>query len=132
MHAPHISENAWWIIAVVTTVLFLAVWLPMMPTSRSKIQVAVIPAFGVVFLTTLGKLRGHDLGDLLAMYSTVPLAFTLGVIGRREDMRIAVKQGEDPLGTSASKAAPANKRLTVQLSSAITVSFLLFAWLTWG
>ena len=30
------------------------------------------------------------------------------------------------------KAAPANKRLTVQLSSAITVSFLLFAWLTWG
>ncbi|MFH8409068.1 hypothetical protein ACH4FX_30405 [Streptomyces sp. NPDC018019] len=132
LHAPHISENVWWIIAVVTTVLFLAVWLPMMPTSRSRNQVALIPLVGIVFLSVLGKLRGHDLKELLSIYSTVALAFILGVIGRRADMRIAVKQGEDPLGTSASKAAPANKRLTVQLSAGFVVAFVLWAWLNWG
>ncbi|MGW1379011.1 hypothetical protein ACWD6P_32745 [Streptomyces sp. NPDC002446] len=80
----------------------------------------------------LGKLRGHSLTELLSMYSTGLLALTLGVLGRREDMRVAVKQGEDPLGTSASKAAEATKRLTVQLLTAITAAFVLWAWLTWG
>ncbi|MFD7666794.1 hypothetical protein [Streptomyces sp. NPDC059788] len=132
MHPPHISENVWWIIAISTTVLFLAVWLPMMPTSRSRTQIAVIPLFGIVFLTTLGALRGHNVVQLLSIYSTVALALILGTIGRRADWRIAVQQGEDPLGTSASKAAPANKRLTVQISAAFFVSFALWAWLSWG
>ncbi|MEV0368902.1 hypothetical protein AB0I10_03610 [Streptomyces sp. NPDC050636] len=132
MHAPHISESVWWIIAVITTVLFLVVWLPMMPTPRSRNQIALVPLVGIGFLTALGKLRGHGLGELLAIYSTVVLALILGAIGRRADMRIAVQQGEDPLGTSASKAAPANKRLTVQLSAAFAVAFALWAWLTWS
>ncbi|WP_206506692.1 hypothetical protein [Streptomyces chrestomyceticus] len=132
MHAPHIPENVWWIIAVGTTVLFLAVWLPMMPTSRSKTQIAMIPLVGIIFLTVLGKLRGHDLTKLLSIYSTVSVGMILGVIGRRADMLIAVKQGEDPLGTPASKAAPANKRLTVQLSAGFVVAFALWAWLNWG
>ncbi|MEU7177998.1 hypothetical protein ACWIG3_11555 [Streptomyces celluloflavus] len=132
MHAPHISANIWWITAIITTILFLAVWLPMMPTPRSRYQIALIPLAGIVFLPALGNLRGHDIGELLSIYSTVVLAMILGVIGRRADMRVAVKQGEDPLGTSVSKVAPANKRLTVQLSVAFVAAFALWAWLTWG
>ncbi|GCD32384.1 hypothetical protein OEIGOIKO_00096 [Streptomyces chrestomyceticus JCM 4735] len=132
MYAPHFSENVWWVIAIVLTVLFLAVWLPMLPTPGSRYQVAAIPLVGVVFLMSMGKLRGHDIEQLLSMYSTGLLAFTIGVIGRRADLRIAVKQGEDPMGTPGSKAGPANKRLTVQMSVGIIVAFTLWAWLNWG
>ncbi|MEV0265848.1 hypothetical protein AB0I49_31570 [Streptomyces sp. NPDC050617] len=132
MHAPHISENVWWIITVVTTALFFAIWLPILPTSKSRTQISLIPLLGVSFLSTLGKLRGHDLGTLLAIYSTVVLGLALGAIGRRADVRVAVRQGEDPLGTPAAKAEPANRRLTIQMSVAFLASFALWAWLTWG
>ncbi len=132
MHAPHISENVWWVITVAVTVLFLAVWLPILPSAKSRNQVSLIPLLGVAFLSTMGKLRGHDLTTLLSMYSTGVLAFALGAIGRRADVRVAVRQGEDPLGTPTSKSDPANRRLTIQFSVSIAVSFALWIWLQYG
>ncbi|MEU7041464.1 hypothetical protein AB0A77_10430 [Streptomyces varsoviensis] len=110
----------------------LAVWLPILPSAKSRNQVALIPLMGVLFLSTMGKLRGHDLTTLLSIYSTVVLAFTLGAVGRKEDVRVAVRQGEDPLGTPTSKSDPANRRLTIQISISIAVAFALWAWLKYG
>ncbi|MFE7121854.1 hypothetical protein ACFU99_41130 [Streptomyces sp. NPDC057654] len=132
LHAPHISENVWWVITVVTTALFLAVWLPILPSAKARSKVSLVPLLGVCFLSTMGKLRGHDLTTLLSIYSTVVLAFTLGAVGRRADVRIAVRQGEDPLGTPASQSEPATRRLTIQYLASLAVSFALYAWLKWG
>ncbi|MEV0277642.1 hypothetical protein AB0I22_14860 [Streptomyces sp. NPDC050610] len=132
MHAPHISENVWWIIAVIMTALLLAAWLPILPNAKSRSQFSAIPLLGVLFLSTMAKLRGHDLTTLLSTYSTVLLAFTISAIGRRADIRVAVRQGEDPLGTPASESEPATRRITIQILSACAVSFALWTWLKYG
>ncbi len=129
LHPPQISVGVWWIIAAIVTAIFLAVCVPLMPTRKYKIRIACAPLLGVVFLAAAASLRGHDMGRVLSIYSTVMIAFPVGIIGRGKELKEAAAQEQRALG---GYSEPPPLKLTVQLSSAIVGACMVWVWLSWG
>ncbi|MFH8343945.1 hypothetical protein [Streptomyces sp. NPDC018045] len=125
MHPPQISTGTWWIIAVIMTAMFLAVCVPLMPTRKHKINIACVPLLGVGFLTAAANLRGHDVNQVLAIYSTVMFALPLGVVGRGKDIKKAAEEQKKAIG---GQQPPAPFKLTAQLLAATVVGLVLFGW----
>ncbi|MFI9236556.1 hypothetical protein [Streptomyces sp. NPDC053079] len=126
LHPPHISIDAWWIIAAIATALLLAVCVPVMPTRDHKVKMACVPLLGVVILWVAAELRGHDLETVLLMYSTGTLVFPLGLVGRGKELKKAVED-EKLFGKQSSPP-----KLTTQLLAAFFGMMLVWAWLSLG
>ncbi|MFC5724337.1 hypothetical protein ACFP1Z_29705 [Streptomyces gamaensis] len=129
MHPPVISTDTWWILAAVSTALYLAVCIPVMPTQKYRIRAACLPLIGLLYLSVAAALRGHDLDKTLSLHATVMLAFVFGLLGRAKEVKEAAEAQEKAIG---GQTAPAPRRLTVQLSASALAGLLLWLWLRWG
>ncbi|MFE4857067.1 hypothetical protein [Streptomyces sp. NPDC056670] len=126
MQPPHISVGTWWIIAAITTAMFLAVCIPLMPTRKYKTRIACAPLLGLMYLMAAAVLRGHDLAASISMYSAVMFSIPFGIIGRGKELKEAVEQEEKRVG---GEAAPVSFKLVTQLLVAVCGGLLLWLWI---
>ncbi|MCX4806932.1 hypothetical protein OG594_35825 [Streptomyces sp. NBC_01214] len=114
MNAAAIPVPAWWLIATVTTAVFLMTLVSWMPTKRLKARMILVPVGMAAFATTRYCAEGMLPEQALSMYSLVVLAFPLGLLGRRQELaRSAANEEQGGLARES------------QWSIAMTVQFLV-------
>ncbi|MFQ6195056.1 hypothetical protein [Streptomyces sp. NPDC000405] len=87
MQAPHVSLSAWWGIAIGATVLFLVIFVPLMPTTGTRIRMALTPVAMAAVGVTSAKVKDLPLEVLLPFYTALVLVFVLGFVGRWSELR---------------------------------------------
>ncbi|MFD9633134.1 hypothetical protein, partial [Streptomyces violascens] len=129
MQPPHIETSTWWIISILATCMFLLYFVPLMPTRKYKVRIAMAPVAMAVFgvASALGKGIGADV--LLPMYASVTLGILLGVLGHGKKMRRMVmemeKKGED-------EPARYSVSLNIQVAISIIAMGVFWFWITHG
>ncbi|KUL55508.1 hypothetical protein ADL22_01080 [Streptomyces sp. NRRL F-4489] len=121
---PAISTATWWVITAVTTAMYLAVLIPVMPTHQYKVRAACGPLLGLIYLPAAAHLRQHSLETVLAMHSTVMIAFCAGFAGRKKEMR-KIAEEERLFGKKGN-----HPTLAAQVVTAFVVALVLFMWVT--
>lgn len=100
MQPPAVPLNVWWGVAVAATVIFLVFFIPLMPNRRYRIQISLAPVIGIVFVVVASLVKHFGLEVLLPLYSSVILAFPLGFLGHRKELReriqLMARDGERP------------------------------------
>ncbi len=129
MQPPSLPVQAWWTIAVFAAVAFLALVVPMMPTRRSRIQVALGPVATALFAVASAAVKDYGPETLLPMYAAVMLGIPLGLLGHGRELKQKIIDREQH------GERPENKPSTgmvVQLVTVLLVMCAVGVWLTSG
>ncbi|MFI5671940.1 hypothetical protein [Streptomyces sp. NPDC051704] len=114
MNAAAIPVPVWWLIAAVTTAVFLMTLVSWMPTRRLKARMILAPVGMALFATARYYAEGLQPEQVVSMYSLVVLAFPLGLLGRSQE-----------LARSAANEERGGHARESQWSVAMTVQFLV-------
>ncbi|GHF33148.1 hypothetical protein ACMATS_27310 [Streptoverticillium reticulum] len=124
---PSIPLNAWCVIAVAATVLFLLFFLPLMPNRRYRMRMFLGPVIGIVVTALSSLVKNFSPEVALALYSAAIVGFPLGCLGRRKELREKTLDMAEN-GQSAKNAW--SKGLQQQLVVVIIVVALVGSWLS--
>ncbi|MET9293607.1 hypothetical protein [Streptomyces sp. NPDC003077] len=92
MHPPHFSVGTWWIIAAITTALFLAVCVPLMPSPKYKLRISGIPLLGILYLGGDYWLKDHGPEQALSIHSVMMLTFLTFCVASHKTIKRAVEE----------------------------------------
>ncbi|MFF4157698.1 hypothetical protein [Streptomyces sp. NPDC001678] len=129
MHAPSVPLTAWWAMAVAVTVIFLVVFVPLMPNRNLRIRMCLGPVGMAAFIAAAARLTdtGTSQETALPVYVTVVLAFLVGFIGRWGDLR---EKCRDYAIHGKRRENSLSRGTWVQLTAAVLVFLPLGVWLT--
>ncbi|MEV0277419.1 hypothetical protein AB0I22_13695 [Streptomyces sp. NPDC050610] len=100
MQLPSVPLNIWWGASVVVTAIFLVFFIPLMPNQQYRVRMLLAPALVIAFCIIASLAKGFGVGELLPIYSFVVLAFPVGFIGHRAEVKRRyqdrVTNGEGP------------------------------------
>ncbi|MFI5867850.1 hypothetical protein [Streptomyces sp. NPDC051546] len=113
----------WWLAAVLGAVVFMACFVPIMPTVRQKQGICIGPVAGAAVLVVFAIMKGRTLDTVLPMFVALMLAFPVGVIGHRGKMRDKLRDQE------VNGQTPENA-ISYGVTVQVLVSLLIFGALT--
>ncbi|MEU4213130.1 hypothetical protein AB0F13_24595 [Streptomyces sp. NPDC026206] len=123
---PSVPLLVWWVVAVASTAIFLLFFVPLMPNQRYKTRISLAPLAGITFVAVSSLAKSDGLGVALPIYSSAILAFPLGFLGHRNELREkALEMARD------GKQSPENglsQGLQLQLVLVIVVMVAIGAW----
>ncbi|MEU8764339.1 hypothetical protein [Streptomyces sp. NPDC048659] len=120
---PAILTGTWWILAAVSTAIFLVVCFITVPVRRYRIRLACAPLFGLFYLPAAAGLRGHDLNTVLAIHALTMMSVAIGIVGRGKDL----KEMYDDKRLYGKGSSP--PRLTAQFLASGTLAIGVLLWL---
>lgn len=127
MQPPLLPVCVWWIASIAVTLLFIAFFVPLMPSRRFKIQVSFAPVMGMAFCVASAIAEHWDAGVLHPLYCSTVLSVILMFVGRREEVR----QGALVFETQGEQAeAKASAGFWVQMTLSVTAAGALGLWLS--
>ncbi|MFG3285262.1 hypothetical protein [Streptomyces sp. NPDC048111] len=94
MEAPHVTLTIWWLAAITGTLIFLLYFMPIMPNRQQQRNICLAPAAGAAALVLYAVFRHESIQTLLPMYTAIVVAFPLGLIGHRRDMKEKLRDRE--------------------------------------
>ncbi|MEU7134025.1 hypothetical protein [Streptomyces sp. NPDC046261] len=127
MQPPSIPTPAWWTISVFATVAFLMVTVPIMPTTRSRVQVSLAPVLAALFAVASAYAKHYGPETLLPMYTAAMLGIPLGLLGHQRELKQKI------LDREAHGERPENKpsgAAVAQLVGVLMVMAALAVWIT--
>ncbi|MEV0259928.1 hypothetical protein AB0I49_01080 [Streptomyces sp. NPDC050617] len=127
MEPPVISMPMWWIIAVISVIVFLVFSITLMPNRRYKIQVSSSPVAGASVALVAGIVKHMDTHTLLALYSSAMLGIPLGMLGNRREVR---EKAQDIAIHGDRPENKLSRRALVQLLATLAATGALAAWLS--